>query len=126
MWDDADHTAPAMWWHEPTIEGLIEARGPTDRVPIRLVRLDDATFHAEVRLSEGTWRLVTFPGPGGAGGSVGDGYPGPMTVTVGPAAPGSDAVAIAAGGALSVATIALLVGGSVRQRLRRQRARVMP
>jgi len=120
LWDDVEHTVPAMWWRHPTLEALIEAWGPTGRVPITLMRLDDATFHAEVKLSKGTWRLVTFPGPGGAVGSVGDGYPGPMTLTVGPAAPDGAGVAIAAGGAVSVATIALLVRGSARRRLRRR------
>jgi hypothetical protein len=115
MWDDAGHTTPATWWPEPTIEGLIEARGPSGRVPFTLDRLDDATYRAEVTLSEGTWQLVTFPG--GARGSMGDGYPGPLTATVGPAAPDTAGVVIA-GGALGVATITLLVGRSVRRRRR--------
>jgi hypothetical protein len=124
MWDDAGHTTPATWWPEPTIEGLVEARGPAGRVPFTLLRLDDATYRAEVTLSEGTWQLVTFPrAGGGVMVSSGDGYPGPLTVTVGPAAADTAGVAIAAGGALGVATITLLVGGPVRRRLRRRLAR---
>ena len=124
MWDDVSHTTPATWWPEPTLEGLIEARGRTGQIPITLTRLDDATYRVEVTLSEGTWQLVTFPRAGGGVASARDGYPGPLTVTVGPAATDTAGVAIAAGGALGVATITLLVGGSVRRRMRRSLARV--
>lgn len=84
MWDDARHTVPATWWPEPTVEGLLEARGPAGRVPITLSRVDAATYRAEITLSEGTWRLVPFPRAGGGTvvGAAAEGYPAPMTVTV--------------------------------------------
>src|SRR5687767_4679879 len=65
MWDDAQHTLPATWWPEDTIEGLIEFQGDAGSLPVTLVRLDDASYAAEVVLPEGTWRLVAFPRPGG-------------------------------------------------------------
>jgi hypothetical protein len=107
MWDDAGHTQPATWSPGLTLDGLIELRGPSGRVQLTLVQLDDVTYSAEVTLSAGTWRVVAFPG-----GMAGAGYPQPLTVTVGSLAAdsaGSAARGIAAGGALGVAAVALLL-----------------
>ena len=107
MWDDAEHTQPATWSPGPTLDGLIELRGPSGRVPVTLVQLDDVTYSAEVTLSTGTWRVVAFPG-----GMAGAGYPQPTTVTVASLAAdsaGSAAPGIAAGGALGIVAVALLL-----------------
>jgi hypothetical protein len=127
LWDDASHTTPATWWPESTIENLIEARGTAGRVPISLLRIDDATYRAEVTLSAGTWELIPFPRPGG--GMVvgaGPGYPGPTTVTVGDLPADATGSALAAGGALGIITLALLVRGLIRERLRRRLRTVVP
>ena len=58
LWDDAAHTQPATWWREATLGGLLEFQDGAERVPVTLTRSDDATFHAEVKLAEGTWRLA--------------------------------------------------------------------
>jgi hypothetical protein len=55
FWDDAGHTTPATWWHEPT---LLEFEGAAEPVRLTLIRTGDATFQAEVTLAEGSWRLV--------------------------------------------------------------------
>ena len=119
MWDDPGHTQPATWSPGPTLDGLIEIRGPSERVPVTLVRLDDVTYRAEVTLSAGTWRVVAFPD-----GMAGAGYPLPITVTVGALvadSTGSAGAGIAAGGALGIVAVAILVGGPLRRRVQRRR-----
>jgi hypothetical protein len=125
MWDDAQHTQPATWSPGPTVGGLVEVRGSGGRVPVTLVRLDDVTYRAEVTLSAGTWQVVPFPDlvDGMPNGAAGD-YPLPITVTVGSLAadsPSSAALGIAAGGALGIVAVALLVGGPLRRRMQRRR-----
>ena len=108
MWDDAQHRQPATWSVGPTIDGLLELRGPSGRIPLTLVGLDDVTYRAEVTLTAGTWQLVSFPDMNG-----GAGIPYPrVTVTVGsPVADSASSAApgIAAGGALGIVAVALLV-----------------
>jgi hypothetical protein len=82
-------------------------RGPSGRVLVTLVQLDNVTYRAEVTLSAGTWRVVAFPG-----GIAGAGYAQPLMVKVGSLAAdsaGSAAPGIAAGGALGTVAVALLL-----------------
>jgi len=125
MWDDAQHTQPASWSPGPTVDGLVEVRGTRDRVPVTLVRQGDGAYRAEVTLSAGSWEVVPFPElvDGMAGGALGAGYPRPITVTVGSLAAesaGSAGPGIAAGGALGIVAVALLVGGPLRRRVQRR------
>lgn len=57
FWDDAGHTRPSTWSPDRTMDGLLEFEGAAGRVPLRLTRTGEATFRAEVTLSEGVWRL---------------------------------------------------------------------
>ena len=120
MWDDAQHTQPATWSPGPTIDGLVEVRGPSDRRPVTLVQVDDVTYRAEVTLSAGTWELVAFPDLNGGAGAP---HPRPIITVGSPVAdvPSSATLGIAAGGALGILAVALLVGGPVRRWVQRRR-----
>ena len=120
MWDDAGHTQPATWSPGPTIDGLLEVRGPSGRVPVTLVQLDDVTYRAEVTLAAGKWEVVSFPDLNGGAGVP---HPRPI-ITVG--LPVADSISSAAtrigpGGALGIVAVALLVGGQLRRRAKRRR-----
>ena len=118
MWDDPAHSLPATWSPGPTIDGLLEVQGPGGRVPVTLVQVDDVTYRAEVTLAAGTWQIVPFPDLNGGAGAP---HPRP-TITVGVPvadAPSSAAPAIAAGGAMGLVAVALLVGWPLRRRMKR-------
>lgn len=84
LWDDEAHTQPATWWPPAeALEDLLEFRGDGGRVPVTLTSAGVAEYRAEVTLTEGEWRLIPFPGAGGAvPGSLPAGYPSPLTITV--------------------------------------------
>ena len=108
-WDDAAQTQPSTWSPHPA-----EFQGAAGRVPVTLIRADDGTYQAEVTLAEGTWRLVTVLGYAEISGAD-DVELATLTVA---AAPSAVAPVGAAGGALGIVIVALLVGGRTR-RLRR-------
>lgn len=110
FWDDAAHTQPSTWWPHPT-----EFQGAAGRVPLTLTRTGDGTFQAEVTLAEGTWRLVTVLQYADISGPADVEL---ATVAVAAAPSAAVAAALAAGGALGIVTVALLVGGRLRRRLR--------
>jgi hypothetical protein len=118
MWNDAGHTQPATWSPGPTIDGLIEVQGPSGRVPVTLVQLDDVTYRAELTLSAGTWQVVPFPDMNGGAGVP---HPRPI-ITVG--LPVADSISSAATGigpgvALGIVAVALLVAWPLGRRMRR-------
>lgn len=123
LWDDANHTQPATWWGERTIEGLLEFRGDAATVPITLDRLDDGSYSAVVGLAAGTWQLIPFPhGQGALADGGWDGYPAPLMVTV--ASPPDYSTAGFAAGAIGVG--AVLVGWIVRRGMRPRRVSSAP
>lgn len=117
FWDDGAHTQPSTWWPHPT-----EFQSAAGRVPLTMRRTGDGTFHAEVTLGEGTWRLVTVLGYAEISGPADVEL---ATVTVA-AAPSAPAPTDAAGNALVIVTLALLVGGAILERRRLRRGSVAP
>ena len=57
FWDDAGHTQPSTSWPAHG-NGSLEFEGAAGRVPLAVTQIGDGTFHAEVTLPTGTWRLV--------------------------------------------------------------------
>jgi hypothetical protein len=118
MWDDAKHTRPATWSPGPTLDGLLEVRGPSRRIPVTLVQLDDVTYRAEVTLSAGTWQVVSFPDMNSGAGVP---HPRPIITVVAPVAdlPSSAPPGIG-DAALGIVAVMLLAGGPIRRRMQRR------
>ena len=57
FWDDAAHTHPSTSWPAHG-NGSLEFEGAAGRVPLAVTKIGEGTFHAEVNLPAGTWRLV--------------------------------------------------------------------
>jgi hypothetical protein len=85
MWTDENHTVPAAWYLEPTMDSLLVFRSSegNDSVPVTLHSIEPDRYEAHVTLPAGDWTLVAFPDRSGwSTPEVPSGYPDTIAYSV--------------------------------------------